>query len=217
GWAYAGADRTGRPRIAAGASWRGWSRIGEMLGPEIRDYDLSEKRWDTPIASAIARRSAAAWLDAVAADAEVRGTLTGLRGFFLADPEELSLLALVDQFAGDDVSRPGPMYRIAGGNDRLATAIAAKLGPRLHLRTELVAVSQRGPTVRATLKDERGQAQLASDYLVLALPATLIRRIPMTPSFPARQHDAIAALKYGRATKTLLQFSHRFWRASGRP
>jgi monoamine oxidase len=34
---------------------------------------------------------------------------------------------------------------------------------------------------------------------------------------PAQQHEAIASLKYGRATKTLLQFSQRFWRAPGRP
>ena len=41
--------------------------------------------------------------------------------------------------------------------------------------------------------------------------------MPITPALPAQQHDAIARLKYGRATKTLLQFSNRFWRAPGRP
>jgi len=39
------------------------------------------------------------WLDEVGADNELRATATGLRGFFLADPDELSLIALVDQFA----------------------------------------------------------------------------------------------------------------------
>ena len=52
---------------------------------------------------------------------------------------------------------------------------------------------------------------------MLALPATLLRRVPITPALPAQQHDAIARLKYGQATKTLLQFSTRFWRAAGRP
>jgi monoamine oxidase len=32
---------------------------------------------------------------------------------------------------------------------------------------------------------------------------------------PARQHEAFGALKYGRATKSLLQFSRRFWRSPG--
>jgi monoamine oxidase len=39
----------------------------------------------------------------------------------------------------------------------------------------------------------------------------------MTPALPAQQHEAFNQLEYGRATKTLLQFSKRFWRAAGRP
>src|SRR5262249_11968408 len=54
-------------------------------------------------------------------------------------------------------------------------------------------------------------------YLVLALPASVLRRIPISPALPPQQHDAIAKLPYGRATKTLLQFSRRFWRVPGRP
>jgi monoamine oxidase len=181
----------------------------------MRPYRLAERRWDTPITAAIAKRSVATWLDDVKADEELRLTATGLRGFFLADPEDLSLVALVDQFAAEDSPAPGPLYRIDGGNDRLAAALAAKLGARLRLRTEVAAISQRGPSVRVTVNSGRGQSQLTADYVVLALPATLLRRIPMNPPLPARQHEAIATLKYGRAAKSLLQFSRRFWRTPG--
>jgi monoamine oxidase len=68
-----------------------------------------------------------------------------------------------------------------------------------------------------TVKDDRRQSQITCDYLVFAVPATLLRRIPITPSLPAHQHNAFARLRYGRATKTLVQFSRRFWRAPGRP
>lgn len=217
GFAHVRADRAGRPKIVQRSALRGWTRLSSALEPVIRPYKLADLRWDTPITAAIARRSVASWLDEIKADDELREAANALRGFFLADPEELSLLALVDQFAAGPTVAQRPLYRIEGGNDRLPAAIAAKLGDRVHLRTELVAVSQRGPTVRATLKDERGQAQLSCDYLVMALPATLVRRIPMTPSLSARQHDAFAGLKYGAATRTLLQFSTRFWRAVGRP
>jgi monoamine oxidase len=217
GFGYVRADRQGRPRIIPRSGSVGWTRLAAALGGAIRPFKLAEMRWDTPITAAIARRSVAAWLDDIAADEDLRESATGLRGFFLADPDELSLIALVDQFGADDAVAPGSMYRIEGGADRLPAAMAAKLGGRLHLRTEVIAVSQRGPAVRVTLKDERGQAQLSCDYAVLALPATLLRRIPMTPSLAARQHEAFATLRYGRATKTLLQFSHRFWRAAARP
>ena len=206
-----------RPRIVHRMLGHGWDLLDDRLQPLIRPYKLAEQRWDSPIASRIARRSVAAWLDETSADQELRATTTGLRGFFLADPDELSLIALVDQFSEDDTRAPGAMYRIEGGNDTLATALAAPLGTRLHLNTEVVAITHRGSTVRVAVKSGQQQSQITCDYVVLTMPASVLRRIPFTPSLPAQQHDAIARLKYGRATKTLLQFATRFWRAPGRP
>jgi len=218
GFAYVRAEADGRPRIATRGVERGWARLSEALRDHIRRYRLAERRWDSPIAADLARRSVAEWLDETHADAELRTTAIGMRGFFLADPDELSLLAIVDQFSDmEDASPVWNMYRIEGGNDRLATALAKPLGARLRLGAELVAVSQRGRTVRASVRDGRTISQMTSDYVVLALPSGVLRRLPITPSLPAQQHDAIARLKSGRATKTLLQFTRRFWRIPGRP
>jgi monoamine oxidase len=216
GFGYARPDAAHGARIVSRAAVRGWDRLARELAPVIRRYNLADERWESPIAGDIARHSVAAWLDEIKADEELRASATGLRGFFLADPEELSLIALVDQFASNDPA-PGAMYRIEGGNDGLVSALAAPLANRLRLNTELVALSHRGRNVRATLREARTTTTVTTDYLVLALPATLLRRIPVTPSLPAQQHDAIARLRYGRATKTLLQFSRRFWRLPGRP
>jgi monoamine oxidase len=217
GFGYVRPDGSGKPRIFNRGAMRGWDRLADALSAETTSYKRAERRWDSPITAAIARRSVARWLDDVKADEELRATATGLRGFFLADPDELSLVALVDQFSEADAPAPGAMYRIEGGNDALATALAKPLGARLHLNTEVAAVSQRGRVVRVAVKTRRTQSQITCDYAVLALPATLLRRVPITPALPAQQHDAIAALKYGRATKTLLQFATRFWRIPARP
>ena len=217
GFGYARADALGHPRLIKRASGRGWDRMSSVLEPWTTPYKLTEQRWDSPIAVDIARRSVAQWLDESRADEELRATATGLRGFFLADPEELSLIALVDQFSNSDQPGPSEMYRIVGGNGRLPAALAAKLGARLRLGSELVAVSVRGQHVHATIKHQRMAAAMTADYLVLALPASLLRRVPIVPALPAMQHQAIASLGYGRATKTLLQFDRRFWRAAGKP
>ena len=216
GFGYVRADQTGRAKIVARNGMRGWERLTAELRSITRPYILAERRWDSPIAAELARRSVAAWLDQVKGDPELRATAAGLRGFFLADPEELSLIALVDQFADQASRGPGHMYRVEGGNDRLAAALAAPLGDRLHLSTDVVALSHRGKVVRVSIKNNRALAQINCDYAILALPATLLRRMPITPALPAQQHEAIVRLKYGRATKTLLQFSRRFWRAPGR-
>jgi monoamine oxidase len=216
GWGYVRPNRSGRLSIVRPTATSGWSRLAQALGPEIEPYRLAEGRWDTPIAANLARRSVSSWLGAIHADEDLITTATGLRGFFLADPDELSLIALVDQFAAD-TDGPGAMYRIEGGNQRLATALAAPLGDRLRLNCEVVAISQRGRTVRVSVKARRRLTQVACDYAIITLPAVLLRRIPMSPALPAQQHDAIARLKYGRATRTLLQFDRRFWRGAGRP
>jgi monoamine oxidase len=217
GFGYVRTDASGRPRIATPNAMNGWARLSDALEDTGHPYRLAEQRWDSPIAAAIARRSVAAWLDETGAHADLRAIATGLRGFFLADPDELSLIVLVDQFAATDSPGPGQMYRIDGGNDLLPLALASALGDRVRLKTEVVAVAQRGQTVRLTVKSGSTQSQVSCDYVVFALPATLLRRIPISPPLPAPQHDAIARLKYGRATKTLLQFSRRFWRVPGRP
>ena len=217
GFGYIRTDAAGRPRLVKPSGLRGWDRLSNELKPWIARYKTGEQRWDSPIAADIARRSVAQWLDEVHADEELRATTTGLRGFFLADPDELSLIALVDQFANSDTPGFPDAYRIVGGNDRLPAALAEKLGQRVRLRSELVAVSVRGQHVHASIKHQGSTATMTADYLVLAMPASLVRRVPILPALPTPQHQAITSLDYGRATKTLLQFDRRFWRAPGRP
>jgi monoamine oxidase len=217
GFSYARVDPKGGVQLVSRSAARGWERLARELHELTMRYRAAERRWDTPVSAEIGRHSVADWLDAINADPELRATAQGLRGFFLADTDELSLLALVDQFASDDRPAPGRMWRLEGGNDRLPLALADGLAERIHLNTELLAVSQRGGTIRASLRSGRTRSQKQVDYLVFAVPATLLRRIPITPALPVQQHEAVASLRYGRGTKTLLQFDTRFWRGATRP
>ena len=211
------ADASGHVAIVEQNGEGAWERLADQLSPLVQRYRVAERRWDSPIAAELARTSVAEWLDDVGADEELRATATGLRGFFLADPEGLSLLALVDQFAAEESPALGKMYRIQGGNDRLASTIAEALRNRLQLGTELVAVSQPPHPITLTLRSASGTRHMQCDYLLFALPTNVLRHISITPALPAQQHEAIARLQYGRATKTLLQFSERFWDVTGRP
>lgn len=164
----------------------------------------------------LADRSVANWLDDIRADRALRARLNGLRGFFLADPEELSLLALVDHLATES-SALDRFYRIKGGNDRIATALARKLREPVQLGTRLLAVRQRRGKVLVTVRGSEGQGQIVADSLVIALPVTMVRPLIFNPPLPSQQRKAIRELRYGPATKTLLQFNRRFWRRGGRP
>lgn len=217
GWTAVRTDERGIPHVVSREGAAGWTHLAAALGPLVAQYRLAERRWDSPISLAMAVRSVHQWLEDTHADAELRATAEGLRGLFMADVDELSLLALVDLFADEALAEVPRTYRVLGGNDQIPRALAAGLGDRVRLGTELVAISLRGQKVRASLKHRRQTQQLACDYLVCTLPASVLRRVPITPALPAQQHEAIARLKYGRATRSLLQFSSRFWKVPGRP
>ena len=145
GFGYVRPDASGKPRIVSRDCLARLGAAGRLLG-DVADRTGSPSaggiRRSRPTSPAGRSRSGST---RSRADDELRATTRGLRGFFLADPEELSLIALVDEFASP-ATRPVPrkMYRIEGGNDRLATALAAPLGDRVRLNTEVVAVSHRG-------------------------------------------------------------------------
>lgn len=193
-----------------------WDTLVRALCPLVAAYRSADKRWDSPIAGKLARQPVAQWLDEIKADGNMRALVRSLRGFFLADPEELSLLALVDQFAGD-VPGQTAMYRIEGGNDRLPLALAEHLREDLRLNSVVRAISQDRNSVRVRIETPNGQASLMQGkYVVLAVPTTTLRSIHMEPPLPAMQARAICSLKYGRTTKALLQFDQSFWRKKGR-
>ncbi len=88
-----------------------WKTLAEKLEPLLQVYEIAEQRWDGAVAKHLAAISVAEWMKSVRVDAALHGMLVGLRGFFLADPADLSLLALIEQLAS---GRPGQggMFRI---------------------------------------------------------------------------------------------------------
>ena len=216
GFGFATGSDDGRASVDSGPGGGGWRTLRERLEPWIRTYRLIDRRWDSLVAQDLARISVAEWLDKVKADAKIRARARGLRGFFLADAGDLSLLVLVDQLAAD-VPGGGRMYRIKGGNDRLASGLARILGDRVHLQTRVLAISQTRDKVRVRLRTGNGaESDMTADYLVCAIPATMLRDIPCDPPLPPEQREAVLRLKYGRATRTVLQFERRFWHQRGR-
>ena len=204
-----------RRHILSGAE--AWDTLSHALCPLVAAYRMADKRWDSPIAGQLAQQSVAQWLEEVKADSNMRAVVRSLRGFFLADPEELSLLALVDQLAAD---MPGQaaMYRIEGGNDRFPLALAGHLREDLQLNSVVRAICQDHDSVQARVETPNGQeALIQGEYVVLAVPTTTLRSIHMQPPLPSMHARAIHSLKYGKTTKALLQFDKSFWRRKGKP
>lgn len=185
----------------------------------VRAYHLAEGRWESPLLARLASCSVAQWLDAIGAPRPLRARLKGLRGFFLADPEELALVELVALVAANRRDpQPWRFYRVRGGNDLLAARLARTLRGRLLLGTEVLGVAQHPAGVRVAVRGQAGRvAELEATFAVVAVPATVVRQLTFDPPLPDLQHEAFARLKYGRAVRTLLQFDRPFWRRRGQP
>lgn len=216
GFDYYGPGARGKRRVHLGQ--RSLATVGRLLKPEIEDFKLSEGRWDGAVGARLARTSVWEWLETARVPAEFKAAMRGFRGFFLADPEDLSLLPLVEQFAEWGAPGRGRIFRIPGGNDLLATRLAKRLRGSLLLDSMVRRVRQRKGGVTVTVDDRAGRrSEIAADYFVCALPASTASEVVFEPGLPAPQHDAIAHLRYGCATRLLLQFDRRFWKKPGRP
>jgi monoamine oxidase len=220
----------GHRRIRSSSS--GWRKTARALAALTRAYKLNGDEWNGPIAAAIGRQSVAGWLDQAekphsandsrrsncAVTADLRAMATTMRGFFLADPDELSLLVYVEQFAGEADPAKRTVYRLRGGNDHLPERMAHSLRAPVRLQQIARRIVQNQDSVCATIENMHGRrTEIRADFVIVTVPAPLAAEIEYAPALPAQQRDAFARLRYGRATKTLLQFDRHEWRRGKRP
>ena len=213
---FYGPDARGRRKVHTGPA--AMSKIAALLGGTIRDFQLAEERWDSPVAARLGRQSVAQWLERENVPAALRAGVRGFRGFFLADPEDLSMLPLVEQFAASGPPGQGRLFRIDGGNDRLATTVAKRLRGAVLLGTVVRRIRRHDERVTVTIEAlGKPHTELTADFVVCALPASTARGVFFDPPLPEAQRHAIERLRYGCATRLLLQFDRRFWKTRGRP
>ena len=172
GFSYYGPDRSGRNRV-----WKRpaiWEEIATRLKSEIDSFKSAGERWDSGVACALGPVSVAQWLRAQQADVSFDIGVRAMRGFFLADPEDLSLLPMVDQFAQGGTPGEGEIFRIAGGNDRLPQKLADGLRAPILLRAMVQSITQKGEAVTVRVLEQGGHQDFTADFVVAAVPTTTL-------------------------------------------
>jgi monoamine oxidase len=195
-----------------------WRRLAKALERETRAWKDAEFDWASSVALAIGERSFRAVLEQAGAQRRLHALSTALRGFYLADPEDLSALIVADQIANSGDPSRVSMYRIRDGGDRLVDALAKDSGARIETRHIVRSVEQRQSGVTVVVEDASGRrARVRADYVVAAVPVTTLRQWVIAPVLPEAQQRAFGALRYGPATKIVLRYATRWWRKPGRP
>jgi len=143
----------------------------------------------------LAGRSVAEVLDGLPLDPGAREAIAARLQVSAAQPvAELSAAAL--GHAGSSFSTRESL-RVAGGNQGVALALAARLAGAVHLGAPVRAVAWSGAGVRVATDG----AALEADACLLAVPASVMGRIAFDPPLPAWKAEALARVAYGHAAK----------------
>jgi monoamine oxidase len=191
--------RRGRRLVDGGAAF---ARAQELIALGSRD--------DEPFAAALRRSRAAARFPEAAAMAR-----EFVRGFYLADPERTSSLALarmtrsLEEIGGDAV------YRVEGGYARILAPLVSALGGadvRLSTVVEDIRWSPGRVEVRARGPAGSRLAPIRAERAVVTLPLGVLRggAVRFVPALPEKRRAA-AALAMGPIVKVVLRFRRRPW------
>ena len=189
---------------------RPWEALREALGPLIRRYKAADSNPDAQLVREIARYSLRQWLDEQRAATDLYAIARAVRGFFFADPEELSVLQVVEQLADGEFPSHVRMFRVAGGNDQLISALVRETPAEVLLAHRVQRIVHSRDRVMAQVTDSAGALhEIEAESAVVAVPATALRAVEITPPLPDDQRRAIDAVKYGRSTKVVVQTTSR--------
>jgi monoamine oxidase len=195
-----------------------WSEFKGALSKEADAFRAAECDWSSSVASLIGRHSLDALLRARGASDEVIAMVQGLRGFYLADPDQLSALVGVELSLQPKDPGHVTLSRIKGGNDRLVNKLAARAGLTVSLQLEVKRVEHDARGVTLSVADRGGKlSAIKGDYLVMAAPAAIVRDLEFTPALPPTLRQALKALTPGPATKAHLLFDRSWWRTKSAP
>ncbi|HVV70746.1 MAG TPA: flavin monoamine oxidase family protein, partial [Verrucomicrobiae bacterium] len=101
------------------------------------------------------------------------------------------------------------MLQVQGGNDRIATALSAKLGNIIHHRCVVRELLNTERGVKVTYADGGGEKQLEGDYCICTLPLTVLTDV--NHNLSSNMSRAIDKTVYIAAGKLGMQFKRRFW------
>jgi monoamine oxidase len=104
-------------------------------------------------------------------------------------------------------------YHVRGGNDQIATRLAAALAAQVSTDTPLTAIKLNG---EGTYTLSFGRSDVTVDHVVLALPFSLLRSVDYSKAgFEPLKVTAIKELPMGTNSKLHVEFKDRFWYGEG--
>ena len=148
------------------------------------------------------------------ASAETTALLTaGWGGVWGDGVDSVSALMVLRDYK--DAIQSKYAYRIRDGSDLLARAFAARLKERIRLGSAVVRIEQDRREARAVFKVGGAHDKAAADYLICAIPFSVLRDLEIDPPFSPAKERAVRELPYKSITRISVPCQRKFWADEG--
>lgn len=122
------------------------------------------------------------------------------------------LMASVSAYTKAQKDARPVMLQAAGGNQRIADAMASALREPVRLGQAVKAIDASGTNVEVRTADG---ARHAARAVICALPFSTLREIDLRPALGGEQARAVSTLPYQKVYQTALHVSRPFWESDG--
>lgn len=198
-------------RLSADESEALWEEMEKAFGGIYADAARvdADRPWTAPDAGALDKRTLASWIDGIDASPLCK---TALRTMMTADngvvTEWQSYLGNLAMVKGGGLERfwtESEVYRCRGGNQQLATKLAAAIGEgKVLTRTPVRSIDLNGTVARVGLANGK---VLEADHVILTAPPPTWNRIAIDPALPPG-----LVPQMGTNVKFLIPVNGPFWR-----
>jgi monoamine oxidase len=107
------------------------------------------------------------------------------------------------------------MNKIAGGNDQLPKAFAARLADKIMYGTPVQRIEQRGAGVTAIYSQGGASRRIEADKLICTIPFSVLRQIEIVPTLSPQKARAVREMGYGSLSRITFQVRERYWLRDG--
>jgi len=106
-------------------------------------------------------------------------------------------------------------FHIRGGNDLLPRAFADRLKDKILYGSPVVRIEHDNSGVHVVFQKQKEHHTLAADFLIIAIPFSVLRRIELSPHFSPAKQKVIEQLPYYSVARISLQSRMKFWIEQG--
>ncbi len=102
-------------------------------------------------------------------------------------------------------------FSIRGGSDNFPKAFAAKLGDRIHYGLPVVKIEHDARGVRVICQQTGNRQTFSADYLICAIPFSVLKGVEVSPGFSPAKQQAISQFGNTSVVRVFMQTRKRFW------